>query len=84
MKKLQLWISILIGNGVGGFSPATDYPVGTCPCGLSCIKAGDFNNDSKVDLAIANQNSNDVSVIIPEKYNFREKVPECVLPTVSN
>ncbi len=57
-------ISILIGNGVGGFSPATDYPVGTCPCGLSCIKAGDFNNDSKVDLAIANQNSNDVSVII--------------------
>ena len=53
-------ISILIGNGTGGFGGPTDFSVGTSPIGLV---VRDFNNDTFVDLAVANAESNNVSIL---------------------
>lgn len=54
-------VSILIGDGKGGFSAATPYIVGMSPRG---IVAGDFNKDGVLDLATANWGTNNVSVLI--------------------
>ena len=57
-------ISILIGNGSGSFNSPVNYPVGICPCGISCIKSYDVNSDGNLDLIVANQASNNVSILI--------------------
>jgi hypothetical protein len=43
------------------FSPAVNYPVGGAP--LSVVTA-DFNNDSVLDIAVANSGGNNVSVLL--------------------
>jgi hypothetical protein len=43
-------ITILLGNGVGGFVPGGFYPLAGEP---SSIVAGDFNDDGNLDLAVA-------------------------------
>ncbi len=43
------------------FSPAVSYPAGSNPQALA---AGDFNNDSFLDLAVANLSSSDVSILL--------------------
>ena len=56
-------ISVLLGNGDGTFTPGTSptFPTGTDPV---WIAAGDFNNDTLPDLAIANKGSNTVSILL--------------------
>src|SRR5262249_46574313 len=54
-------VSVLLGNGTGGFSTPTDFAVGTQPVS---VVVSDFNGDGKKDLAIANHGSNDVSILI--------------------
>ena len=56
-------VTLLLGNGNGGFSaaPGSPFPVGILPVSLSL---GDFNKDAKFDLAVANQGSNNVSVLL--------------------
>jgi hypothetical protein len=59
-------VSILLGNGSGGqgngvFVPKVDYPTGTGPRSLV---AGDFNTDGILDLAVANIDGNNVSVLL--------------------
>ncbi len=56
-------VTILIGNGNGGLTQAVGSPinVGTTP---SSIEAGDFNLDGKLDLAVANYISNNVTVLL--------------------
>ena len=49
----------MIGNGAGGFNHLNDIHVGVTP---TVIAIGDFNGDGKQDFAVANQNSNDVSI----------------------
>ena len=56
-------VSVLLGNGDGTFQPQTGrrtrsgrYPV--------AIVAGDFNGDGRLDLAVANQYDNTVSVLL--------------------
>jgi len=47
------------GNGDGTFNTAVSVPIPGCPTGLT---AGDFNNDGKLDVAVANAincNNND-------------------------
>ena len=44
-------VSILLGNGTGGFLEPTTYPTGR---GTSSIAVGDFNNDDNADIAFAN------------------------------
>src|SRR5262249_37340401 len=56
-------VSILLGTGTGQFTPA---PVPTIPVGAnpSSIAVGDFNRDNKLDLAVVNQRSNSVSILL--------------------
>ena len=59
-------VSILFGDGLGGFANQIDYPTGNVPAGIA---AGDFNGDGKVDIAVANgdavgPNANSVSILI--------------------
>ena len=43
------------------FSPAVNYPVGNSP---QAVVTGDFNGDGRLDLAVANDFSNTVSVLL--------------------
>jgi hypothetical protein len=56
-------ISILLGNGSGGFAAAVSYTagVGTQP---EAIAVGDFNGDGYADLAIANNGSANISILL--------------------
>ncbi len=54
-------VSILLGNGSGGFGLPTNFTAGGAP---SSIAVGDFNADSRADLAVANHFSNDVSILV--------------------
>jgi FG-GAP-like repeat/FG-GAP repeat len=53
-------VSILLGNGDGTFQMHVDYPVGNFPGSMA---VGDFNGDGKLDLVVANENSDTVSVL---------------------
>lgn len=56
-------VSILQGNGVGGFTPAPGSPFGGygAPAALA---VGDFTGDGRVDIAVANSGTNNVSTIL--------------------
>src|SRR5438105_4652244 len=58
-------LSVLLGKGDGTFQPAVNYVTGTYPFSVYpvSIAAGDFNGDSKPDLAVANITGN-VSVLL--------------------
>jgi hypothetical protein len=53
-------VSVLLGNGDGTFQAHVDYSVGDFPTG---VVAGDFNDDGKIDLAIANEFDNTISIL---------------------
>lgn len=59
-------LTVLLGDGAGNFVPPPPTPpaappkVGADPV---WIATGDFNNDSKLDLAVANKGSNNVSIL---------------------
>lgn len=58
-------VSVLIGNGSGGFASMVNYGVGSNTVPKS-ICPGDFNGDGKIDLATANiltNNSSNVSIL---------------------
>jgi hypothetical protein len=59
-------VSVLLGNGTGGrgdgtFAIKVDYPAGNTP---TSVATGDFNSDGVLDLAVANQLSNNVSIFL--------------------
>ncbi len=54
-------LAILLGNGKGGFRPASFIPVEKTPL---IVVAGDFNNDKKLDLAVSNNGKGDVSELL--------------------
>ena len=56
-------MTILLGNGLGGFSEAAGSPVGT---GSSPVSAavGDFNLDGRVDLVVANYAAQSLTVLL--------------------
>ena len=59
-------VTVLLGNGAGGFTPAmgSPFPSGTSPTSLV---VGDFNGDGVQDLATANYGSNNVTVLLGGK-----------------
>ena len=58
-------ISVLLGNGAGGFATAINYAAAAAlnPDGVS---TGDFNNDGRLDVVSANANSNNLSVFLKQ------------------
>ena len=50
-------VSVLRGDGIGGFASAIDHAAGNSPISIS---PGDFNEDGHLDLAVANTDSDDV------------------------
>jgi hypothetical protein len=54
-------VSILLGDGVGGFGAPTNFAVGSNPISVA---VGDFNGDGKQDLAVANLSSANVSILL--------------------
>jgi len=56
-------VTILLGNGDGTFTPApgSPIPVGTEP---DAIAVGDFTGNGKLDLAVANYGSNNVTLLL--------------------
>jgi hypothetical protein len=56
-------VSVLLGKGDGTFTnaPGSPFAVGTNP---NCVAVGDFNGDGKLDLAVTNGGSNNVSVLL--------------------
>lgn len=59
-------VSLLIATGNGSFATAVNYTVGNgieSPYPVS-ITSADFNGDGKLDIATANKNSKDISVLL--------------------
>ncbi len=56
-------MTVLLGNGDGTFAPAPQSPVAV-GVGPIWATAGDFNGDGKLDLAVANLASNNVTVLL--------------------
>jgi hypothetical protein len=54
-------VRLLLGNGDGSFQAATRFPVGRQPTALA---VADFNGDLLPDLAVANETSNNVSILL--------------------
>ena len=56
-------VSVLLGNGAGGFTAAAGSPfaVGTNP---QSVAVADFNGDGKPDIVTANNGANDVTVLL--------------------
>src|ERR1700747_2240067 len=50
-------VSVLLGNGAGGFGPLTSFTISGSP---SYIMSTDLNGDGNADLATANIGSNNV------------------------
>jgi hypothetical protein len=54
-------VSILLGNGVGTFTPFVDYPMDGATLSIA---SGDFNGDGHLDLAIGNIGLGVVSILL--------------------
>ena len=54
-------VNVFLGQGDGTFSAAVTLPTNNRPLTIS---VGDLNNDGKPDLAVANYNSDNISVIL--------------------
>ena len=60
ISMLFIFLSVSIPSVAQQFSSPADYPVGTTPM---AVVVGDFNGDGKLDLAVANVGSNNVSIL---------------------
>ncbi|CAF2588678.1 unnamed protein product [Rotaria sp. Silwood2] len=56
-------IAVLLGNGKGAFSNQTTYSTGPYSSPFA-VAVGDFNNDSRLDIAVANKDGLNVGVFL--------------------
>jgi len=63
LPRIVFWLLFCLLTRVAAqqFSPAKNYSVGTKPV---AVVVGDFNRDSRMDLAVANSKSNNVSILL--------------------
>ena len=65
-------VGILVGNGDGTFQAPTTHSVGSGPI---AIAVGEFNNDGRADLVVANTGSGDVSILLGIATRIRGRLP---------
>ena len=71
-------IGVLLGNGVGTFGTAIDFPAGKS---LAGIVAADFNGDGRTDLAAADTGNNDVAILLGQTIASTTSVLGATSPT---
>jgi len=54
-------VSVLLGNGTGGFAAPVNFAAGIAP---RSVVSADFNGDGNADLAVANAGSSNVSILL--------------------
>jgi uncharacterized repeat protein (TIGR01451 family) len=54
-------VKVFLGDGAGNLTPLAVFTAGALPAGVA---VGDFNGDGRADLAVANENSNNVSIML--------------------
>ena len=66
-------MSVLLGNGDGTFQNQTRYSAGASP---SSVAVGDFNNDTRLDIVVANHDSSGDVIVLFGSVNiaFREQM----------
>jgi hypothetical protein len=57
-------VSLLLGNGDGTFQSALNYEDGSTGFNASRVAAGDFNDDGRLDIAVANPTSSAISLLL--------------------
>jgi hypothetical protein len=57
------FVSVMLGDGKGGFAQAAGSPIGTVSGSIS-VAIGQFTRFPKLDLVVANRGSNDLSVLL--------------------
>jgi hypothetical protein len=65
-------VGVLLGNGDGTFQAPVNHSVGIGPISVA---VGEFNNDGRTDLAVANSSSGDVSVLLATLTRIRGRLP---------
>ena len=53
-------VSIFLGDGLGAFSPAVDYPAGPSP---QYVALADLNGDGLLDVVVANYYNNSLKAM---------------------
>jgi hypothetical protein len=64
-------VSVLLGDGRGGFRPAAGSPFATSVAGPYHVALGDLNGDAKVDIVATHDDSNKVSILLGDGRGFR-------------
>jgi len=57
-------VSLLLGNGDGTFQSALNYEDGSTGFNASRVAAGDFNDDGRLDIVVANPTSSAISLFL--------------------
>ena len=66
-------VSILLGDGLGGFARAPNIAVGSFPVSVAI---GDFNGDGAQDLAVASFYSDSVSILLGDSLGGFARAPD--------
>ncbi len=62
-------VSILYGDGKGGFKVGVDLPVGNLP---NYLRSADFNGDGRDDLVVSNLGGNELSLLLAGGNGFQK------------
>lgn len=57
-------VSVLLGNGNGTFQEHQDFSTGAGTQNPAWLAVGDFNHDGNLDLAVANEAGNTISILL--------------------